>query len=241
MPAANVILYAQWDEDEKYTVTYDNNTGTGAQTDASSPYFEGVTVTVLDKGTMVKTNYTFNGWNTAANGSGTSRAPASTFTMPAANVILYAQWELNNKINYLLIQGFNAASGCTGLQETHEEIPVVPHLINTGLWLTDQEHTPNVKNISFVARFSGASTIIEYRYRHQIQWLANSTPEPWEAWSAWSTSGTSLGEDTYGYGFVSDCMYAPSKTSNPKYYCYQFEIEIAVNGDYVNTYLVNID
>ena len=149
--------------------------------------------------------------------------------------------EVCNDLNYLFIRGYNAASGCTGLQETHEETPPdVPHYIETGIWLTDHDHTPNVKHINFIARYLGASTVIEYRHRYQIQWLGNPSPEDWEPWSAWSTSGTSLGEDTYGHGFVSDCMYAPSQTSNPKYYCHQFEIEIRVNGD-PNTYLINID
>jgi hypothetical protein len=146
-----------------------------------------------------------------------------------------------NILNYLYIRGYHSASGCTGLQKTHEETPEVPHDIYTGIWLTEHDHTPNVKHINFIARYNSASTKIEYRYRYQIQWLANSTPEPWEAWSSWSTSGTSLGEDTYGYGFGSDCMYAPCKLSNPKYYCNKFEIEIRVNGDNSNIYTVHID
>ena len=78
----------------KYTVTYDLNGGTsGSQTDGSSPYYAGVEVTVLGQGTMLKTNYTFTGWNTAALGGGTAYAPGAKFNMPASNVILYAQWE----------------------------------------------------------------------------------------------------------------------------------------------------
>jgi len=49
-------------------------------------------VTVLDKGDLVKTGYTFTGWNTAADGSGTDHAVGSTFTMGAADVTLYAKW-----------------------------------------------------------------------------------------------------------------------------------------------------
>jgi uncharacterized repeat protein (TIGR02543 family) len=42
---------------------------------------------------MAKVNYTFDGWNTAANGSGDDYVETDTFNMPAANVILYAQWD----------------------------------------------------------------------------------------------------------------------------------------------------
>jgi len=78
-----------------YQVTYDGNGNTGGAVpvDASSPYAAGATVTVLgNTGSLVRDGFTFNGWNTAANGSGDSYAAGETFTMPAANVTLYAQW-----------------------------------------------------------------------------------------------------------------------------------------------------
>ena len=81
-----------------FTVTYNGNTNTSgsAPTDATSPYSSGVTVTTLgNTGNLAKTGYSFNGWNTAANGTGTSQTAASTFTMPSANVVLYAQWSPN--------------------------------------------------------------------------------------------------------------------------------------------------
>ena len=79
------------------SVTYDGNGSTGgtAPTDANS-YQQGATVTVLgNTGSLVKTGSTFSGWNTAANGSGTSYAGAATFSMGTANVTLYAQWNIN--------------------------------------------------------------------------------------------------------------------------------------------------
>ena len=93
---ANTTLFAQWTINT-YTVTYDgnNNTGGTAPVDPNSPYNYNSTVTVLSPGSLTKTGYTFSGWNTAANGSGTSYSPGATFTMPAANVILYAQWTIN--------------------------------------------------------------------------------------------------------------------------------------------------
>jgi hypothetical protein len=75
----------------QYTVTYNANGGTGAQTDSNSPYAAGATVTVLDQGTMAYTGHTFSGWNTATDGTGTPYAAAATFTI-AADTILYAQW-----------------------------------------------------------------------------------------------------------------------------------------------------
>ena len=76
-----------------YTVTYDANGATGGSVPASpTSYASGTTVTVLgNTGSLVKTGYTFNGWNTAANGSGQSYAAGATFSI-SANTTLYAQW-----------------------------------------------------------------------------------------------------------------------------------------------------
>lgn len=79
----------------KPTVTYDGNDNTGgtAPLDPNSPYEIGVQVTVLgNSGNLVRDGFIFNGWNTAADGSGTSYAVGATFAMPAENVVLYAQW-----------------------------------------------------------------------------------------------------------------------------------------------------
>ena len=91
---ANTTLYAQWTALPTYTVTYSGNSSTGGTvpSDSSSPYITGTTVTVLgNSGTLARTGYTFNGWNSAANGSGTAYAAAATFAI-AANTTLYAQW-----------------------------------------------------------------------------------------------------------------------------------------------------
>jgi uncharacterized repeat protein (TIGR02543 family) len=97
MPAGNVSLYAQWDINN-YTVTYYGNGSDGgtAPTDANSPYDYDAEVTVLGSGSLTRTGYAFSGWNTLANGTGTSYASGGTFNMPAGNVSLYAQWDINN-------------------------------------------------------------------------------------------------------------------------------------------------
>jgi len=76
------------------TVTYNGNGSTGgtAPTDASSPYQSGATVTVIGNiGNLVKTSKEFDGWNTAADGSGTDYDPGDTFEITEP-VTLYAKW-----------------------------------------------------------------------------------------------------------------------------------------------------
>ena len=96
MGSSDVTLYAQWTENT-YTVTYTGNTNTGGSvpTDATT-YHNGDTATVLgNTGSLTKTGYTFAGWNTAANGSGTSYSGGDTFAIGSSNVTLYAQWTEN--------------------------------------------------------------------------------------------------------------------------------------------------
>lgn len=81
---------------ESYTVSYDANTSTSGNVpiDSSSPYISGSTVIILGNSgspVLAKTGYIFAGWNTSANGSGTSYSQGNTFTINS-DVILYAQW-----------------------------------------------------------------------------------------------------------------------------------------------------
>lgn len=94
--AATTLLYAQWTVLPTYTVTYYGNSNTAgtAPTDPNSSYVSGSMVTVLGLGNtnaLSRTGYSFNGWNTAANGTGTFRAVGSTFSITGITP-LYAQW-----------------------------------------------------------------------------------------------------------------------------------------------------
>ncbi|MHA7582797.1 S-layer homology domain-containing protein [Paenibacillus vandeheii] len=77
-----------------YTVTYDGN---GAQVGSvpmdNQQYNEQTGVTVLhNTGSLEKIGYTFGGWNTAVDGSGTSYNAGDTLIMGTSNVTLYAVW-----------------------------------------------------------------------------------------------------------------------------------------------------
>ena len=76
------------------TVTYNGNGNTGGSVPTdSTTYKENDTVTVLgNTGSLVKTGWTFIGWNTQADGNGTPRSVDSTFNMGTSNVTLYAKW-----------------------------------------------------------------------------------------------------------------------------------------------------
>ena len=116
MGKADVILYAKWTVNPTYHVTYNANGGAGAVPADGNNYLVGATVTVLDKGSLAKDDYTFASWNTQADGNGITRFPSSTFTIGSANVILYAQW-LEETTAALYSVTYNANGG-TGTAPT---------------------------------------------------------------------------------------------------------------------------
>lgn len=88
-----VTLYAQWERDY-YTINYNANGGTGEMdptqilTDLGGQ---------LDPCEFIREGYTFTGWNTAANGSGTAFEPSAligdNLAATGESITLYAQWE----------------------------------------------------------------------------------------------------------------------------------------------------
>ena len=95
-----VITYETGGSTPTYTVTYDANGSTGGTVPATAVYDKGATVTVAgNTGGLVKTGFDFAGWNTAANGSGTTYQGGNTFTINA-NTTLYALWTAqSNKLS----------------------------------------------------------------------------------------------------------------------------------------------
>jgi uncharacterized repeat protein (TIGR02543 family) len=81
------------DDSELNVVVYDRNGVTsGTVPFDGNEYAVGAVVTVLgNTGNLVRTGYTYTGWNTKADGSGTDHVVGGTFTMGNAAVQLYAK------------------------------------------------------------------------------------------------------------------------------------------------------
>ncbi|GLC87627.1 InlB B-repeat-containing protein [Lysinibacillus piscis] len=76
-----------------YKITYDKNGAMGAAPIDSNEYDIYDTVSVASEGNLTKTGFTFNGWNTQADGNGTNYAIGSSYIMGMVDAILYAKWE----------------------------------------------------------------------------------------------------------------------------------------------------
>jgi hypothetical protein len=83
-----MTLYAQWTLNT-YAVTYLPNGGTGTIAPALKTF--GIDLTLSDGAGLSRVGSTFTGWNTQADGSGTSYVSGGSYTADSA-VTLYAVW-----------------------------------------------------------------------------------------------------------------------------------------------------
>jgi uncharacterized repeat protein (TIGR02543 family) len=95
-----------------YNVTYHGNGNTGGSAPVDpNDYPESANVMVMGAGDLERAGFSFVGWNTQADGSGTWRQPADSFAMPAANVDLYAQWSTDPTYNVTYHGNGNTGGG----------------------------------------------------------------------------------------------------------------------------------
>jgi uncharacterized repeat protein (TIGR02543 family) len=104
---ADVTLYAEWEAVAvvSYTITFDGNTNSGGTVPVVITGSGNKTL-VGNTGLLLKTNYTFKGWNTSADGTGTHYNVGATYNLQA-DVTLYAEWTLTPALIY-------SANGATG-------------------------------------------------------------------------------------------------------------------------------
>lgn len=94
MPDANMTLQADWTVN-KYTITYDGNghCGGNAPDIVTTNYNDSVTIT--GEGSLEKAGYSFTGWNTKNDGSGTHFRADTVIFMGAGDLTLFALWTVN--------------------------------------------------------------------------------------------------------------------------------------------------
>ncbi|MEY3925338.1 MAG: hypothetical protein RIQ63_689 [Actinomycetota bacterium] len=89
MPGSNVTLYAIWTPVD-HTLSYDLNGAAG--TPPTSQTVTHDTTATVTSSVPTRTGYTFTGWNTLANGTGTSYASGATTSPITTDITLYAIW-----------------------------------------------------------------------------------------------------------------------------------------------------
>ncbi len=76
---------------QSYIITYNSNAGTGTIPNPQTKMFRETLTIAPNSGNLQKVDYTFDGWNTESDGSGTFYATGSDYNLDES-VTLYAQW-----------------------------------------------------------------------------------------------------------------------------------------------------
>ena len=130
------------------TINFDGNGSTGGST-ASQQIAAGNSASLNTNG-FTRNGYAFTGWNTAADGSGTSYADGADYTVTPAtgdiSVTLYAQWEAFGKDT---MQGFTlsdcqqqASGGQVTLRDVRDDNTYTVRYINGACWMTQNLRLP---------------------------------------------------------------------------------------------------
>lgn len=199
-----------------YTVTYNGNSNTSGSvpTDATA-YSSGATVTVKgNTGSLVRTGYTFGGWNTQADGNGTNYAAGSgTFTI-TANTTLYAKWNPTYTVTY------------NGNGNTSGSVPTDATAYNSGATVTVKSNTGSLAKTGWT--FAGwntnaTSTGTDRAASSTFSITANTTLyAKWTCTVTWSVNGVTnvYSEQTVTYN-SSGSKVSSVPAPDPASYCGQ--------------------
>ena len=100
VPSKDVALKAKW-EANTYSIYFDANSGSGTTNKVDATYD---VEAILTTNAFSKVGYSFVGWNTKADGSGTSYTDGQTvknlLSENGSSLTLYAKWEANTNTKY---------------------------------------------------------------------------------------------------------------------------------------------
>jgi uncharacterized repeat protein (TIGR02543 family) len=91
-----------------YTVTFNANGATSGTAPSAQTASSGSSITIPNDNGLTKTDYTFGGWNTNAEGTGTNYSASFSYTV-TADITLYAKWIAEGTTTYTVT--FNANGG----------------------------------------------------------------------------------------------------------------------------------
>jgi len=151
----NVTLYAKWQSEVQYTVTYNANGASGAAPTAQT-VDPGTVINLPGIGSMSYLGKTFEGWNTNTGGTGTDYAEGAAYTVNT-NVTLYAKWlsvpieppgtTLVEKLAYIR----SAAGAGVGL--------VYDVVVNQNEYINTQSVTTMGQNVTVIIRSSDPNDV----------------------------------------------------------------------------------
>ena len=194
---SNTLTFAVVAEPAMVTVAFNGNGSTsGSMSSIKIPAGDSQ---VLPSNTFVRSGYDFTGWNTAANGGGTSYSNGATLTTTTAQagqtITLYAQWK--SQVNY--IQNFTladcqsqASSGNVTVVDSRDNNSYTVRYINGACWMTQN------------LRLSGGRTLTSADSNVASSWSFLSTPLAGSSYSYTDPQVTISSNTSYG-GYYNFC------------------------------------
>ena len=153
-------LYAEWTPSGNFSVTFNGNgfsSGTMPNEIANGS-------TALTANAFLRTNYTFAGWNTAANGSGTPYADLASYPF-SASTTLYAQWTALDTVTFNT-QGGSAVAPMSGPNNSTITLPAGPTRAG---YVFNGWFTASSGGTALTSPYTLTGTVILY-----AQWTLNS-------------------------------------------------------------------
>lgn len=152
--ASNVVLYAVWQEQDRHSVVYlANGADSGSVPVDANTYYEGDQVTIKSA-ELGRAHFDYTGWNTRADGAGTHYAAGATLSMPAAGLVLYAEWAPKASIDFTLVaDGVESELLGTRRLEVGSVItlPTAEQLTRSGFVMTGWNTRANGSGIAYSA------------------------------------------------------------------------------------------
>ena len=182
--SSDIFLYAQW-RINSYSLAFDSNGGPTLKLESQVRDYGSTFVVPTLAEDQLRSGYTFLGWNTAANGLGTTFQFGAAFKYPAHDTTLYAQWKINNYS--LTYDGNSHERGLVPASTTQEfnstvKVKSAPRPLNRkGYTFQGWNTTKDGKGTTFLEGQSfamGASDLILYAYwkpnTYQVKFLSTS-------------------------------------------------------------------
>ena len=127
----DTVLYAQWSKNApaQVKVSYNANGGVGTMESVTGDVGSKI---VIQQNGFTRSEYTFTGWNTQADGKGTAYKAGDSFTLTDKDTVLYAQWSKNSGSAGTGTSG-SAGTGTNGTAKP-TDIPKTGDNSNLTLW-----------------------------------------------------------------------------------------------------------
>ena len=143
----DITLYAVWSADPQ-VIYFDANggTGSGSQSGAGVTTDADVNLTTLSSLGITRAGFTFQGWNTQPDGTGTSYVDGISFIVPTDNITLYAIW---GPITYDVLTSINAGGNTYQISVSSSNNSGTPFSIGEIITVTITGENITVTNARF--------------------------------------------------------------------------------------------